>query len=85
MTIDFYAEVFKTLGHPLRLRLAIRLLTMECHVVKLAEEFGVSQPSISQHLRVLRDAGVVEGKRQGNLYCHVVVDERIKKILSSLK
>jgi ArsR family transcriptional regulator, arsenate/arsenite/antimonite-responsive transcriptional repressor len=56
----------KALGHPVRLGIALRLAqeggTCACD---FAEIFHVSQPTVSQHLKVLRDAGLVRTRREG--------------------
>jgi ArsR family transcriptional regulator, arsenate/arsenite/antimonite-responsive transcriptional repressor len=62
------AKRFKALGHPVRLGIALRLAqepggTCACD---FAEIFGVSQPTVSQHLKVLREAQLVTTRRHGN-------------------
>jgi DNA-binding transcriptional ArsR family regulator len=56
----------KALGHPVRLGIALRLAaeggTCACD---FADIFGISQPAVSQHLKVLREAGLVRTRRQG--------------------
>jgi DNA-binding transcriptional ArsR family regulator len=59
------AEVLKTLANPRRLEILHRLAEGPCEVGKLAEELGASQPNVSQHLGVLRAAGLVESTRDG--------------------
>jgi ArsR family transcriptional regulator len=59
------AEVLKTLASPRRLEIIHRLAEGPCEVGRLAEELGASQPNISQHLAVLRSAGIVEAERDG--------------------
>jgi DNA-binding transcriptional ArsR family regulator len=59
------AEVLKTLASPRRLEILHRLAEGPCEVGRLAEELGASQPNISQHLAVLRAAGVVDAERDG--------------------
>ena len=60
------AAKLKALGHPVRLGIALRLAqeggTCACD---FAELFGVSQPTVSQHLKVLREAGLVHTRRKG--------------------
>jgi DNA-binding transcriptional ArsR family regulator len=60
------ARKLKALGHPVRLGIALRLAaeggTCACD---FADIFGVSQPTVSQHLKVLREAGLVTARRQG--------------------
>jgi DNA-binding transcriptional ArsR family regulator len=59
------ADVLKTLASPRRLEILHRLAEGPCEVSRLAEELGASQPNISQHLAVLRSAGIVEAERDG--------------------
>jgi ArsR family transcriptional regulator len=59
------AEVLKTLAHPRRLEILHRLADGPVEVGRLAEDLGLSQPNVSQHLAVLRSAGVVDAERTG--------------------
>ena len=59
------AEVLKTLASPRRLEILHRLAEGPCEVGRLADELGMSQPNVSQHLAVLRSAGIVEAEREG--------------------
>jgi len=59
------AEVLKTLSSPRRLEILHRLAEGPCEVGRLADDIGVSQPNVSQHLAVLRSAGIVEAEREG--------------------
>jgi DNA-binding transcriptional ArsR family regulator len=59
------ADVLKTLANPRRLEIVHRLAQGPCEVGRLAEELGISQPNVSQHLAILRNSGVVESERDG--------------------
>ncbi len=59
------AEVLKTLASPRRLEILHRLSSGPSEVGRLAGELGLSQPNVSQHLAVLRTAGMVEAERDG--------------------
>jgi ArsR family transcriptional regulator len=59
------AEVLKTLASPRRLEILDRLSDGAREVGRLAAELGLSQPNVSQHLSVLRTAGMVEAERDG--------------------
>ena len=59
------ADVLKTLSNPKRLEIVHLLANGPCEVSKLAEDLGISQPNVSQHLAVMRAAGVVEAERDG--------------------
>ncbi|MFN8073937.1 MAG: metalloregulator ArsR/SmtB family transcription factor [Kineosporiaceae bacterium] len=61
------APMFKALGDPVRLRLLSLIAASgeEACVCDLTEAFNLGQPTISHHLRVLREAGMVTGQRRG--------------------
>jgi ArsR family transcriptional regulator len=62
------AKAFAALGDPVRLRLISLLMTAEGGEVcacDLVQPVGRSQPTVSHHLKVLRDAGLVTGTRRG--------------------
>jgi ArsR family transcriptional regulator len=59
------AEVLKTLASPRRLEILHRLESGPRGVNHLAEALCISQPNVSQHLAVLRAAGLVEAEREG--------------------
>lgn len=62
------AKVFKALGDPVRLRLLSMIASREggevC-VCELTPEFELSQPTISHHLKLLRQAGLIDCERRG--------------------
>jgi ArsR family transcriptional regulator, virulence genes transcriptional regulator len=59
------AEVLRTLSSPKRLEILHLLAEGPHEVGRLAAELGVSQPNVSQHLAVMRSAGLVEAERDG--------------------
>jgi len=65
---------FKALGDPVRLRLvALIASTAEVCVCDLVPAFALSGPTISHHLKVLRQAGLVDSERRGTwVYYHVL-------------
>lgn len=85
--IEGLAEIFKALSDPTRLRL-VRLLSDQsvtmCQgtcdgqrflcVNALAHKLGVTQSAVSQHLRILRQAGLVHGERRGS-FMHYSIDK----------
>lgn len=84
--IKFYTNLFKTLSHPLRFQIVVGLLQKnECNVQTMCEKLDASQPIISQHLAVLRKAGIVETNRNGNQICYYIKDPRVKKLIKLLK
>lgn len=59
------AEVLKTLSNPRRLEIIHLLADGPREVSRLAAEMGISQPNVSQHLALMRSAGLVEAEREG--------------------
>jgi ArsR family transcriptional regulator len=68
------AEVLKTLASPRRIEILHELARGPIEVGRLAEAIGASQPNVSQHLAVLRNAGIVEAVRDGREVRYGLVD-----------
>jgi ArsR family transcriptional regulator len=71
------ADVLKTLSNPKRLEIVHLLAGGPREVGKLAEELGMSQPNVSQHLAIMRSAGVVEAEREGREVRYRLADPEI--------
>jgi len=68
----FKAELFKTLGHPLRIRILELLRGGEVSVRDLLRQLAAEPPAVSQQLGVLRARGIVEGRRaDGTVYYRI--------------
>jgi ArsR family transcriptional regulator len=78
--VRIMAKVFKALGEPTRLKI-IKILASEggyfC-VGAMAKRLGVSQPSVSQQLKVLKESGILDSKRIG-FHVHYFVDAEALK------
>jgi ArsR family transcriptional regulator, zinc-responsive transcriptional repressor len=74
------AELLRALGHPARLRIAIALGDDERCVHELVDLLGLPQPTVSQHLQVLRAARVVSGRRVGREVRYTLADHHIAHI-----
>ena len=68
------AEVLKTLASPRRLEILHALANGPIEVGRLAEAIGASQPNVSQHLGILRTAGLVEAVRVGREVRYELID-----------
>ena len=73
LTVDQCAQMFKALADHTRLRILESLLVEEKCVSELVREFHCPQPHISHHLRILRDAGLIEGLRDGKQVCYRIL------------
>ncbi len=66
---------------PVRIAIVLQLLESARCVHDLVDALGVTQPLISQHLRVLKAAGVVHGDRQGREVVYSLVDDHLAHIV----
>ncbi|MGY5765365.1 ArsR/SmtB family transcription factor [Brachybacterium sp. DNPG3] len=80
-TTERTAELFKALGHPVRLDLLRRIAQQPRPVGVLAQEAGLTQPLASQHLRALRQAGLVHGDREGREVVYRVADQHVVHVV----
>ena len=62
-------DIFKVLSDPTRRAVLERLASAELTATDLREGFAISQPAMSQHLAVLREAGLISERREGR-YAH---------------
>jgi DNA-binding transcriptional ArsR family regulator len=72
-----HAEFCKMFSHPKRLRILHLLKDGEQSVSEISDETGISQPTVSQHLRKMRDQGVVTKREAGLNNYYSISDERI--------
>jgi ArsR family transcriptional regulator, arsenate/arsenite/antimonite-responsive transcriptional repressor len=82
------ARMFKALGDPIRLRLLSRITSAAdgeiCVCDLTGGEFAVSGPTISHHLRVLREAGLIEGERRGTWVFYRLVPANLRQLAALL-
>jgi ArsR family transcriptional regulator, arsenate/arsenite/antimonite-responsive transcriptional repressor len=74
------AALFKALADPTRVAIVNRLASAECCVCDLTDAFDLSQPTVSHHLRILREAGLVESERRGTWAYYRLVPEAIEQL-----
>jgi DNA-binding transcriptional ArsR family regulator len=72
--------VFEVLAEPHRRRILDLLLDDERAVGELVDELGLSQPLVSKHLKVLRDAGLVEARVDGQRRVYRLQAEPLREI-----
>ncbi len=75
-------ELLKVLSAPTRLAIVVALDERPCRVHELVERLGLSQPLVSQHLRVLRNARLVRPERNGREATYSLVDRHVAHIAS---
>ena len=75
------ARLFAVLSDPARLELLDALSRKKGCVSELQIRTGRNQPNISQHLRVLRDAGLVETRKDGRRTCYSICKPEVNELL----
>jgi ArsR family transcriptional regulator len=81
---DEESDILKVLGHPIRLKIVAGLCSQECNVKRIWECLGLPQATVSQHLAVLKNKGIIVGKREGVEVHYRVVHPMAKEIINIL-
>lgn len=74
-------ELLRALAAPVRIAIVLQLHDGDRCVHELVDALDVAQPLISQHLRVLKSAGVVHGQRRGREVAYRLVDDHLAHIV----
>ena len=80
-TLEAAGDLLRALAAPVRIAIVLELREADRCVHELVDSLGVAQPLISQHLRVLKAAGVVHGERHGREVVYRLVDEHLSHIV----
>jgi len=79
------SALFKALGHPVRLRMVVELSRgLGCNVNDIAENLGLPQSTVSQHLGILRSHGIVSPEKDGVNTCYKVVDKLVLDLIERM-
>ncbi|SUX47819.1 Uncharacterized HTH-type transcriptional regulator Rv0081/MT0088 [Chryseobacterium indoltheticum] len=77
------ATIAKALGHPARIAIIEYLMKVnECICGDIVNELPLAQPTVSQHLKELKNAGIIKGNISGNAICYCI-DEKTIEILNT--
>jgi len=85
MLQGYKAELFKALGHPVRIRILELLREGEQTVSSLQQQLGIEMPSVSQQLAVLRTRQLVSGRKDGTSVYYSVVDPKVFDLLDTAR
>ncbi|CAM2820099.1 metalloregulator ArsR/SmtB family transcription factor [Saccharomonospora xinjiangensis] len=80
-TLTDAGELLRALAAPVRIAIVLQLRHGPRCVHELVDSLDVTQPLISQHLRVLKAAGVVQGERRGREVVYHLVDDHLAHIV----
>ena len=78
------AEMFRLMGDPSRLKIIAACLSAPMCVSDIASKYGLSQPLVSHHLRLLRAARVLRSERRGKQIFYEAADEHVKRVIGDM-
>jgi DNA-binding transcriptional ArsR family regulator len=79
------ARIAKALGHPARVAIIGYLVQKNaCICGDIVNELPLSQPTVSQHLKELKNAGIIKGEVKGNSICYCIDEQVISCLIDSL-
>ncbi|MGH3561503.1 MAG: ArsR/SmtB family transcription factor [Mycobacterium sp.] len=79
--LDAAGELLRALAAPVRIAIVLQLQESERCVHELVDALGVAQPLVSQHLKILKGAGVVAGERSGREVLYRLADHHLAHIV----
>ncbi len=82
--MDRYIPIFKALSDQTRVRILDLLLSHDLCVSALANRLGTSKPAVSQHLQILRKAGLVKGEKRGYWTHYLIEREALLQLAGEL-
>jgi ArsR family transcriptional regulator len=83
-SFDREAEILKVLGHPVRFKIVAGLMSQSCNVKKIWECLGLPQATVSQHLALLKNKGIIAGRRDGTEVHYQVISEPARRVVQAL-
>lgn len=83
-TLERAAVVLRVLAHPVRLRIVDRLLRGPVHVTQLADELGLGQAVVSQHLAQMRAHDIVQQRRENRRAYYDVINPHAEHLLDCI-
>ena len=80
-----HANICQALGDPKRIYILYALYDQPRHVTALADDLEIPQPTVSRHLRVLRQRNLVSTERNGAAVVYTIKDDRIIAVLDTMR
>ena len=79
------ATLTKAFGHPARVAIIEYLIKVDaCICGDIVNELPLAQPTVSQHLKELKNAGLIKGSIEGNAICYCIDEKAIEKLQNYL-
>ena len=83
--VETVSEILKSIAHPTRMKILCFLIEGEKNVTEIENRFGSTISNISQHLTVLRKAGIIARRKESNFMYYSLKDQGIQKFMETLK
>lgn len=80
---ELIPKMFKALGHPVRYKIVKFLMDGPKCVCKLNENIEFSQSNLSQHLKILKDSGILKSEKVGLNIHYSIADESIRELIKA--
>ncbi len=79
------ADLLKSIGHPIRLKILCLLESGEMTVSDIREEVQTTHANISQHLVILRNQGIIDFRKDANFIVNRICDARVTELIKILR
>ncbi|MCK4538132.1 MAG: winged helix-turn-helix transcriptional regulator [Candidatus Krumholzibacteria bacterium] len=79
------SDILKAVAHPARMEIIDRLQRNGCNVSLIQKKLELPQSTISQHLKILKNAGIISSRRDGTRVCYKIEIPEIRRIIRMLK
>ena len=83
--IEAVAKYLKSMSHPIRLKILCLLLEGELAVGDLLNQVGTTGANLSQHLRMLRELGIVVSDKKANIIYNRIADKRFTELIHKIR
>jgi len=82
---DLHAHICQALSEPKRIVILYALSEKPYKVTELADEYDIPQPTVSRHLKLLKDRGLVTSERDGTSVVYSLTDDRVIQALDIMR
>ncbi|SHK00836.1 transcriptional regulator, ArsR family [Anaerobranca californiensis DSM 14826] len=83
--LQIQVKFFKALAHPIRLKILEKLAKGPLCVCELNEDIEFSQGNLSQHLKILKDAYIIDNRKEGLKVFYFIRDEKVLAVMGESK
>lgn len=82
---ELHAHICQALADPKRILILYTLDERSCNVTEISESLDIPQPTVSRHLKMLRERGLVAGDRRANSVIYSLTDRRVVEALDIMR